>query len=118
MSQKLTLPNEVKALLNENHKYLLLAGLGGYTGTNMTEQITSLLRRNKKNFMAICGLPFYFEGQVRRLHADRVKIKLQTLANFKYFELQNIREKYGNLLMKDAFQKADEQSYLIYKDSI
>jgi hypothetical protein len=35
--------------------------------------------------------------------------------NFIYFNLQSVREGYGNMTLGDAFQKVDERFYEIFK---
>ena len=66
MRQKLVMPEEIKDLFRENHRYVLIAGLGGYTGTKMVEELTHWLDDVGRVFVTICSLPFYFEGKIRK----------------------------------------------------
>lgn len=80
----------------------------------MTEELTPILNQRKKSFITISSSPFNFEGQKRRFIAENTINKLKSIDRFKYYELENIRTEYGNLTLKDAFEKANEQLYEIY----
>ena len=114
MSQKLVLPDHIKKLFEENHRYVLLAGLGGYTGSYMIEELALLLSKWGKDFSIICSLPFSFEDSVRKSIAWRVVHKLHPLNRVKYFDLDTIRDKYGDISLKHAFQKGDEQFFRLF----
>lgn len=45
-------------------------------------------------------------------------MKLNSIHNFKYYDLDMIREKYGNPTISKALEKADEELYLIYRNCI
>lgn len=115
MTQKLILPDHIKQLFRENHRYVLLAGLGGYTGTYMTEELALLLRKWGKDFYIISSLPFSFEDSRRQSFARKVKDKMRWLDKFKYFELETIRETYGDITLKHAFEKGDEQFFRVFE---
>lgn len=114
MKQPIEIPNSVLNIFNSNDAFVLLSGLGGYTGTFMTEELTLILNQRKKSFITISSSPFNFEGQKRRFIAENTINKLKSIDSFKYYELENIRTEYGNLTLKDAFEKANEQLYEIY----
>ena len=46
-----------------NDKYIIIAGLGGYTGTYITEEVAKLLKIGNKTFSIICSMPFNVEGK-------------------------------------------------------
>ena len=102
-------------IFNSNDVFVLLSGLGGYTGTFMTEELTLLLNQRRKLFLTISSLPFKFEGQKRRLIAENTLNKLKSMDRFQYYELENLKTKYGNLTLKDVFEKANEELYEIYR---
>ncbi len=107
--------DHIKQLFRESHRYVLLAGLGGYTGTYMTEELALLLRKRRMDFYIICSLPFSFEDSRRQSFAHRVVNKLQSVNNFKYFELETIRNTYGDITLKHAFQRGDEQFFRVFE---
>lgn len=111
MEQKLMVPGEIKTVFNRNDKFVLIAGLGGYTGTNMMLELATLLRNRGKDFYAFCTLPFLYEGKLRRRNGEKVLHALKNNENIKFLELQSIREKYGNLVMREAFHMADIELY-------
>lgn len=117
-SQKISIPEKVKDLFIANENFVLLAGFGGYTGTLMTGELIEMLRKNGKTFFTFCSLPFNFEGQKRKSLANEMKEKLQNFTNFSCFDLESIREKYGDLAVKEAFEKADEEMYKIIENKL
>lgn len=115
MKQAIEIPNVVLNIFKSNDTFVLFSGLGGYTGTFMTEELTTTLQHNKKSFITISSVPFEFEGQKRRTLAENTINKLKSIENFHYYELDKIRNEYGDLTLKDALEKANEQIYEIYK---
>lgn len=115
MHHKIEIPNSVMNIFKSNDKFVLLSGLGGYTGSYLIVELSRLLQDSGKNFMTICSLPFTFEGQKRKSYAEYAMKQLETQRNFKYFELDGILEKYGtDITLLEAFKKADEQFYNIF----
>ena len=111
---KIKIPSSVINIFKSNDKFVLLSGLGGYTGSYLTVELNRLLHDNGRKFMTICSLPFTFEGQKRKSCAEYAMKQLETQRNFKCFELDDIIEKYGrNLTILEVFKKADKQFYSI-----
>jgi len=115
LEQPIVIPDSILNIFNSNDVFVLLSGLGGYTGTFMTEELTLLLNQRRKLFLTISSLPFKFEGQKRRLIAENTLNKLKSMDRFQYYELENLKTKYGNLTLKDVFEKANEELYEIYR---
>ncbi len=109
------IPGPVRQVFSHDHKYVLLAGLGGFTGTSLAVQLTPWLKETNKEFITICSLPFHFEGLKRRSYAENAMEKLQAIPNFSHYRLETLRRKYGDITIKDAFEKADEDFYRIYR---
>lgn len=112
MSQKITVPTEVKNLTAHNCRFVLLAGFGGYTGTYMTEELTYLLNKNNKKFFTVCSYPFDFDrnGKQNRKKIARETIqKLQSISDISCIECDSIRKKYGNLPVEKAFEQVDKE---------
>lgn len=116
MTVPLILPKEVKAVFAENCTYVLLAGFGSYTGTYMTEELAIWLQKNNKHFISICCMPFFFEGDLHRLHAEKVKNRFQHLPNFIFYDLEEMREKYGNKTFSEGFEVANNEIYKLFKN--
>ena len=102
---------EAGNLFKENSKYVLLAGLGGETGSYLVKELTSFLWVRNKEFLILCSSPFSFEGNQRRIIAAGVKIKFQSMSNFICFDLEEMRQIWGNISLKAAFDKADNEFY-------
>ena len=98
-------------LVAKNRRYILLAGLGGNTGTYLVEEFMFLLQYHNRAFSVICSLPFTFEGQQRRIIANRVRTKFQSMNNFICFDLDSLVKHWGDMTLTDAFGKADERFY-------
>jgi len=114
----ISLTPEIKNAFKDDVTYILLAAFGGYTGTNLTRELSKHLSKSNRMFMTICSMPFQFEGKRRNTLANRTKNILEHSPNFKWFNLDMIREIHGDMVLSKAFAKADEQFYIIYNDSI
>jgi cell division protein FtsZ len=114
MSAKVEIPEKLNEILKSDEQYILFAGFGGYTGTFVTEEIAKILNQNKKEFSIICSIPFRFEGQRRMQYANELKQKIQNNSDFHFLELEQLRTKYGEMSIKDAFEKADEELFMIF----
>jgi hypothetical protein len=91
MEQPLELPDELSGLFRENCRFILLAGLGGYTGTKMAEALSGMLQKEQRDFPTICSMPFSFEGTSRLANAHEAM----------------------NLALSEAFPAADRYFYKI-----
>lgn len=110
------LPTQIENVFREDSDYVLLVALGGYTGTNLTKELSKYLSDRNKKFMIIGCLPFLFEGNKRISFAARTKHELNRYSNFYYFEMGDITRFHGDMLLSEAFQKADERYYEIFKE--
>lgn len=107
----LYIPKQVVDLFSTDVNFILLSGLSGVTGTNLTKELTCFLEKRNKSFHTICTLPFQFEGKNRISLANEVFKVLQTYSNFHFLDLETIRNKYGNLTVNEAFEKANEEIF-------
>lgn len=117
-TQELIIPEKLKDLFNEEYHFVLLAGFGGFSGTSLSKELFINLINSNKSFSLFCSLPFDFEGNNRKLYANSVTQILQGFSNFHSFDLNMIRQKYGNLFLDEAFEKANEEIYLSVKQLI
>jgi len=118
MNNEIIISDELKKVFENNERFILLAGLSGFTGTKLTAALNEYLRKQNKDFISICSLPFDFESDPRKLNAQIVVNNLKSKSNFEFFRLQSIREQYGNLKLKDAFLLGNEFFYKIYLSQV
>ena len=112
------LDSQIKNVFSADSFFILLTALGGYTGTKLTRELAEHLIVNNKHFMIICSTPFKFEGKMNISIAEKVREQLTPLPNFHCFELGSLREVHGNMKLSEAFSKADEQFYSIFKGNV
>ncbi len=118
MNNEINISDELKKVFENNERFILLAGLSGFTGTKLTAALNEYLKKQNKDFISICSLPFDFESDPRKLNAQSVVNNLKSKSNFEFFRLQSIREQYGNLKLKDAFLLGNEFFYKIYLSQV
>lgn len=112
--QKSPIPEAGIRLLERDEHFVLLSGLGGHTGTYLTETFVALLHKSQKSFLCITTLPFRFADENTRLFSQQSVEKLRGVPNFHYFGMDKIRELYGNLTLAKAYKKADEMMMQLY----
>ncbi|MBS1646915.1 MAG: hypothetical protein JST67_06205 [Bacteroidetes bacterium] len=108
------IPQTVWKVFEQPHRFVLLSGLGGYTGGTTTKEISLHLYRQQKDFYIIGSLPFSFEKS-RIVRAQKIIQELKHLGNVTTFELNSIAAMYGNMRMSKAIEKATEQFYTLYQ---
>ena len=108
----------IQNLFNSDSMFVLFAGFGGTTGTNLTRQLSAMLQQNNKKFMIIYTMPFNFEGASRNAVALKTKQAMDGISNVHSFNLEVIRQNYGNVTLNVAFQKADEHCYQLFRKSV
>ena len=118
MNNDVVVSEELKRIFESDDRYILLSGLGGFTGTKFTGALSQDLTAKNKDFISICSLPFDFESDPCKLNAPIVVNNLKSKSNFEFFKLESIREQYGNLKMKDAFMLGNEFFYKIYLSQV
>ncbi len=91
------LPGELIANLSHKVEYVLMAGLGGYTGTKLLKKFADFLEQNGFRFSIFCSLPFGFESGDRMQNA---KLFLSVLSNTvprRVFHLEEMAKELGEL---------------------
>ena len=106
-----SISKEVKNTFNDDSHYVLLVGLGGFTGSRLLTLIIELLVQNKKKFSVISGTPFKYEGRFRNTVSKKIVARHILLPGFYPISLESMREKYGNLSFIEAFKNIDEEFY-------
>ncbi|WP_025006905.1 hypothetical protein [Marinilabilia salmonicolor] len=101
-----------------NDKIILLAGLGGFTASNLAKELTLVLHAENKNFQTICSLPFTFEGTKRRKNATKALSAIKHLPQVKYFELDSLKHKYRDLILSNAFARGDREFWEVCRGMV
>jgi len=101
---------EVKNLLHTNTKMVFItAGMGGGTGTGAAPVIAKAAKEAGILTVGICTIPFLFEGNNRKLQAEKgVEALRNNVDSLIVINNNKLREVYGNLGFKAGFSKADE----------
>ncbi len=110
----LDLTPEKKAIFNENHRYVILTGLGSSVGTGFIRSLLDFLYAENKNYLAICSLPSKDEGRSKLEYANQKKAEIEGFANVLFFDNQSIREEYGVIPTKKSFEIANELFYKLF----
>ena len=100
---------ELKGLLSKNTKMVFItAGMGGGTGTGAAPVVARIARDMGVLTVGIVTTPFWFEGKARYTQAmegiERLKESVDTLL---IINNDKIREMYGNLTRREAFNHAN-----------
>jgi len=100
---------ELKSLLLKNTKMVFItAGMGGGTGTGAAPVVARIAREMGVLTVGIVTTPFWFEGKARYTQAmegiERLKESVDTLL---IINNDKIREMYGNLTRREAFNHAN-----------
>lgn len=98
-------------LFTNKCRYILLAGLGGDTGTYLVEALTHQLVTRHIQFLTICSFPFSLEGNQRRITAEKVKTRFESSLSFICFDLNFLIRTWGDQTLSSAFEMADQQFY-------
>ena len=102
--------DEVKELIGDNTSMVFItAGMGGGTGTGAAPVIAQAAREMNILTVGIVTIPFQFEGRRRTAQAqdglEQIRESVDTLLIIRNDKL---RELYGNLTIRAAFNNADE----------
>lgn len=104
---------QMKETLSRNSYYVVICGLGGFTGTSLICATIKFLQRNNKKYMAICTLPFREEGKKRNKYARAKQTELKEYENVYYYDPALTQKKYGDLPASKLFGLVDEELFRI-----
>jgi cell division protein FtsZ len=113
MDHPLELPDEFTGLFREDCRFVIFAGLGGYTGTKMAEALSGMLQKEQRDFLTLCSMPFSFEGRSRLAHTREAMNRMKTIPNCHFFELDLLRNEHDDLMLSEAFPAGDRYFYKI-----
>lgn len=100
---------EIKRILEVNTKMAFItAGMGGGTGTGGAPIIAKICKDLGILTVGIVTTPFAYEGKKRQLQAqDGIKNLEQYVDTLLVISNDKLRHQFGNLKMREAFEKAD-----------
>ncbi len=112
----LDLTPEMKAIFKENHRFVILTGLGSSVGTGFIRSLLDFMNTESKNYLAICSLPPKCEGRSKRDYANQKKAEIEGFANVIFFDNQSIDEEYEFLPIKKIFEIGNELFYKLFME--
>jgi cell division protein FtsZ len=100
---------EIRRILEVNTKMAFItAGMGGGTGTGGAPIIAKICKDLGILTVGIVTTPFAYEGKKRQLQAEEgIKVLKQYVDTLLVISNDKLRHQYGNLKMREAFNKAD-----------
>src|SRR5688572_7390326 len=100
---------EIKRMLEVNTKMAFVtAGMGGGTGTGGAPIIAKICKDLGVLTVGIVTTPFAYEGRKRQLQAEEgIKVLKQYVDTLLVISNDKLRHQFGNLKMREAFEKAD-----------
>ena len=100
---------EIKRILEVNTKMAFItAGMGGGTGTGGAPIIAKICKDLGILTVGIVTTPFAYEGKKRQQQAEEgIKILKQYVDTLLVISNDKLRHQFGNLKMREAFEKAD-----------
>jgi len=100
---------EIRRILEVNTKMVFItAGMGGGTGTGGAPIIAKISRDLGALTVGIVTMPFAYEGKKRHMQAEEgIKQLRQYVDTLLVISNDKLRHQFGNLKMREAFEKAD-----------
>ncbi len=97
---------------------ILVACLGGGTGSAGIIEVTKLALKRNKRVLCVMSFPFSFEGPQRANNARMVVAELKQLSNIFVFANDRISAQFGHLSLHGALAEAKRQLATFAKDLI
>lgn len=100
---------EIRRILEVNTKMVFItAGMGGGTGTGGAPIIAKICRDIGVLTVGIVTMPFAYEGKKRHVQAEEgIRQLKQYVDTLLVISNDKLRHQFGNLKMREAFEKAD-----------
>src|ERR671912_197757 len=100
---------EIKRILEVNTKMAFVtAGMGGGTGTGGAPIISKICKDLGILTVGIVTTPFAYEGRKRQMQAEEgIKVMKEYVDTLLVISNDKLRHQFGNLKMKEAFNRAD-----------
>ena len=103
------IPQDIRDLMGGDEKYIILSGLGRYTGSYLSMKLSGLLHQQNKDHMVVTTLPFSFEGKHTGNIALYAHERIRSTSRHLTLDLNNIIKEFGNVRVQNAFRVADEK---------
>jgi len=113
MQAPVQVPQNIYSLFEPEAHYVLIAGLGGYTGTYLMAHFGTWLQEHQKSFTAICVLPFSFERAGSKTIIKRIQKKFKENKRFHFIDLDTYQEKFGDKPLQELFEQVNEEVYAL-----
>jgi cell division GTPase FtsZ len=101
-SDSAEIESNIKPYLNNIKKAIVIASLGGTTGTEMTPLLLNILHQNNISTSCIVTMPFAFERRQERALVGLAKIQ-ETGTMLSVFENETLKQNYKDMAFRDAF---------------
>jgi len=111
----LAITSEMKSIFSEDHRYIVLTGLGASVGTGLISSVLNYLSSEHKNYHAICCLPSLNMGGSKRTYAEEKKAEIEDRENVLFFDQQTIPEKCGQISIHRIYDEGNELFYKFFK---
>src|ERR1044071_7100073 len=100
---------EIRSILEVNTKMAFItAGMGGGTGTGGAPIIAKICKDLGILTVGIVTTPFAYEGKKRQMQAEEgINVMKQYVDTLLVISNDKMRHQFGNLKMREAFEKAD-----------
>ncbi|MBL4624546.1 MAG: cell division protein FtsZ [Flavobacteriales bacterium] len=100
---------QIREILSKNTKMVFItAGMGGGTGTGAAPVIAQVAKEMGILTVGIVTMPFLFEGRKRKMQASQgIETMRQSVDTLLVINNDKLREMFGNLSLRDAFEQAD-----------
>ncbi len=115
IKKDLGIPVNIKALVGGNENFVILAGLGRYTGSYLSMKLSGMLHQGNKDCMVVTTLPFSFEGKHTRDVAMYAHQRIRANSKHLTLDLNDTIKEYGTLGVQDAFRVADEKIVMMLR---
>ncbi|MDP3928862.1 MAG: hypothetical protein Q8R57_07550 [Bacteroidota bacterium] len=115
MRAPLVVPSNVYELFEPNNHFVIIAGLGGYTGTYMWKHFVKWLTAKQKSFSAIGTLPFSFERKNTQTIVARIQKKMEGKDNCRFIALDTYKENFGDKPLTELFEQVNKDIYSSFK---
>lgn len=113
-----TLSSLFEYIDNVNSRILLIARPSSLNESKVLFSLLSSLTNKSKEFHAYIYSPFNFEGLKLQNEVAKIRLHFKNHENIKYISLTEVRQRYGHLSMKEAFEKIDNKLYYDFNQHV
>ena len=100
---------EMQERLSDHCFYIILVGLGGWTGTSLIQSTLEFLTSTNKQYLAICQLPFEFDGEFRTNFALAKQAEIEKYKGVYFLDHHDFQNRSNIQMLSELFSAADEE---------